>query len=561
MSSIASRRNARGFAVAFGLAFCGVLACGGSGDGGTPGTGGSSATGTAGTTGSAGSSGSAGTNGSAGTTGQGGSAGSAAGDAGSSGSAGTTGQGGSAGNVSTAGQGGSAGNATGTGGGNGGTTGSAGAGGAIGNGGRGGSTAGSGGGGMSGRGGGGGATGNGGRGGTAGTGGSTGQGGSGGSGGGGTQAWVGTWATGPQLTETTNNPPSPGLTNNTLRQFVFTSISGSQARLRLSNEFGNGSVTMNAVHVALPTTGNSINASSDKAVTFSGSASVTIAQNQAVFSDPFDFAVPALGRVAITIAFGSTPSNITGHPGSRTNSFIGTGNMVSAASISGAVMVEHWYYIVGLDVMAPAGTAAVVTLGDSITDGRGSTTDMNNRWPDDFSRRLSANAATMNKVAVLNQGIGGNAVLSGGLGPTAQARFTRDVLQMRGVKWLIMFEGVNDLGGSSNGASTAQQLETAFGSMADMAHAMGIKVYGATITPLGTTYFNTDREAGRQTFNTWVRGSNKFDAVVDLDMAVRNPSDATKMQSTYDSGDGLHPSVAGHQKMADTVDLALFANP
>jgi lysophospholipase L1-like esterase len=235
--------------------------------------------------------------------------------------------------------------------------------------------------------------------------------------------------------------------------------------------------------------------------------------------------------------------------------------MVAAASITGATTAEHWYYIVGLDVVADPPISALVTLGDSITDGRGSTTDMNNRWPDDLSRRLQANAGTMGKVAVLNQGIGGNAVLSGGLGPTAQARFMRDVLQMRGVKWLIVFEGVNDLGGSSNGATTATQLQTAYGTFADMAHAAGIKVYGATITPLGTNYYNADRESGRNAVNNWIRTTTKFDAVIDLDMAVRDPTDATKLLSTYDSGDGLHPSVAGHQKIADTIDLALFANP
>ena len=236
--------------------------------------------------------------------------------------------------------------------------------------------------------------------------------------------------------------------------------------------------------------------------------------------------------------------------------------MVGAASIGGAATAEHWYYIVGLDVMAPAGTAALVTLGDSITDGRGSTTDMNNRWPDDLSRRLRANAATMNKVAVLNQGIGGNAVVSGGIGPTGVQRFQRDVLQMRGVKWLIIFEGINDLGGSANGAATATQLETAYSSFADMAHAAGIKVYGATITPFNgnNTYYNADRESGRTMVNSWIRTTSKFDAVIDLDMAVRDPADATKMLATYDSGDGLHPSVAGHQKIADAVDLALF-NP
>jgi lysophospholipase L1-like esterase len=441
------------------------------------------------------------------------------------------------------------------GGGRGGSAGVAGA--AAGAGGRGGSTAGSGGGGTTGRGGSSGIGGSGG-GGMSGRGGSTGTGGSGG----GIGRWVGTWATGPQLTEPDNNPPSPpGLTNNTLRQIVFTSISGSQIRLRLSNEFGNGAVTMSSVQIALSTSGGSIDTSTDKALTFSGAAAVTIATGQAVFSDPLDFALPALTKIAITIAFGATPSNITGHPGSRTNSYLATGNMVSAATLSGAVTTEHWYYIVGLDVMADATTASVVALGDSITDGRGSTTDMNNRWPDQLSKRLQASAATMNKVGVLNQGIGGNAVLSGGLGPTAMARFSRDVLQMRGVKWLIIFEGVNDIGASSNGASTATQLNNAFSSFADMAHAQGIKVYGATITPFnGHSYYSADHEAARTTINNFIRTSTKFDAVIDLDMAVRDPADASRLLPAY-SMDGLHMTPAGYQKVADSINLTLFTNP
>jgi len=423
------------------------------------------------------------------------------------------------------------------------------AGASAGAGGRGGGSAGSGGGGTTG-GGGGGMSG---RGGTTGT---------GGSGGGATTNWVGTWATGPQLTETGNVPPNPpGLTNNTLRQIVFTSISGSQIRLRLSNEFGDGAVTMSSVHIALSTTAGSIDTSTDKGLTFSGAAGVTIPAGQAVFADPIAFALPALTKVAITIAFGATPSGITGHPGSRTTSYLATGNMVSAATLSGAVTTEHWYYIVGLDVVADAATASVVALGDSITDGRGSTTDMNNRWPDQLSKRLQANAATMNKVGVLNQGIGGNAVLSGGLGPTAMQRFARDVLQMRGVKWLIIYEGVNDIGGSSNGASTASQLAIAFSSFADMAHAQGIKVYGATITPFnGNSYYSADHEMARNTINNVIRGSTKFDAVLDFDMAVRDPADASRLLPAY-SMDGLHMTPAGYQKVADSINLALFTNP
>jgi lysophospholipase L1-like esterase len=235
--------------------------------------------------------------------------------------------------------------------------------------------------------------------------------------------------------------------------------------------------------------------------------------------------------------------------------------MAGAAALTGAVMTEHWYYIVGLDVMAPAGTASVVTLGDSITDGRGSTTDMNNRWPDQLSKRLQPNAATMNKVGVLNQGIGGNAVLSGGLGPTAMQRFQRDVLQMRGVKWLIIFEGVNDIGGSSNGATTATQLTNAYGQFADMAHAQGIKVYGATITPFnGNAYYSADHEAARNTVNNFIRTSTKFDAVLDFDMAVRDAADPSRLQAAY-SMDGLHMTPAGYQRVADSIDLALFTNP
>jgi lysophospholipase L1-like esterase len=264
----------------------------------------------------------------------------------------------------------------------------------------------------------------------------------------------------------------------------------------------------------------------------------------------------------VTIAFGAAPAGITGHPGSRTTSYLASGNMAAAASLTVAASTEHWYYITGIDVMADAATAAVVTLGDSITDGRGSTTDMNNRWPDDLSRRLQSNAATMNKVAVLNQGIGGNAVLTGGLGPTALQRFARDVLGIRGVKWLIVLEGVNDIGGASSGATVATQLINAFGQFVDMAHAQGIKAYGATISPFGgNSYDSADHELARTTVNDWIRTSGKFDQFIDLDAAVRDPATPLNLAAAYDSGDHLHLSPAGYQKMADAVDLTLFTTP
>jgi lysophospholipase L1-like esterase len=369
--------------------------------------------------------------------------------------------------------------------------------------------------------------------------------------------WVGTWACAPQLTEPGNNPPSPGLGGNTLRQIVYTSIGGQRLRVRLSNEFGDGPVTMRAVHVAASTGGEAIDAGTDRALAFSGTAPVTIPAGRSVWSDPFDFALAPQTRLAVTISFGAVPAGITGHPGSRTTSYLVPGDAVSAARLAGAATTDHWYYIAGIDVMADAAAAAVVTLGDSLTDGRGSTTNGNDRWPDNLSRRLRANAPTT-KVAVLNQGIGGNAVTSGGLGPAAVQRFTRDVLGQSGVRWLIVFEGVNDICGPS-GPQAAHNLIAAYGQLIDGAHAQGIRVYGAPLTPIaGSHYDSPDHEAARQAVNTWIRTSGRFDAVVDLDAAVRDPANPAHLLAAYDTGDHLHLNAAGYHKLADTIDVALF---
>ena len=377
---------------------------------------------------------------------------------------------------------------------------------------------------------------------------------------GGTDAarWVGTWACGPQLTEPGNNPPPPGLGDNTLRQIVYPSIGGRRLRVRLSNEFGDGPVTMRAVHVATSTGGDAIDAGTDRAVAFSGTGSVTIPAGQAAWSDPFDFALAPQTRLAVTIGFAGVPAGVTGHPGSRTTSYLVAGNAVSAPSLPGAATIDHWYYIAGVDVIADAGTAALVTLGDSLTDGRGSTTNGNDRWPDNLSRRLRANPPTA-KVAVLNLGIGGNAVVSGGLGPTATQRFTRDVLGQSGARWLIVFEGVNDICRAGDGRQAAHELIAAYGQLTDMAHARGIRVYGATLTPIGGSHYDSaEHEAARQTVNAWIRTSRRFDAVIDLDAAVGDPAKPATLLAAYDSGDHLHLNAAGYRKAADAIDLALF---
>jgi lysophospholipase L1-like esterase len=367
--------------------------------------------------------------------------------------------------------------------------------------------------------------------------------------------WVGTWVSGQQLTESANMPPSPGLSNNTLRQIVHVTLGGSQIRVLFSNEYGNASLAINSVHIAASTGSSGIDTSTDKALSFNGSASVTIPAGQTVWSDTASFNLTALANLAVSIYFGSTPSNVTGHPGSRTTSYIQSGNAVTNASISGST-TDHWYILAGVDVATDGTYAAVVVLGDSITDGRGSTTNGNDRWPDALARRLAANADT-NKVAVLNQGIGGNAVVSGGLGPTAVSRFDRDVTNQSGVMWCIVLEGVNDIGSSQS----ASNLISAFGQFIDKAHAKNIKIYGVPILPFGgSSYDSTDHQTTRKTVNDWIRTSGRFDAVIDLDAAVRDSSNQNNLASAYDSGDHLHLNPAGYQKMADSIQLSLFSS-
>lgn len=369
-------------------------------------------------------------------------------------------------------------------------------------------------------------------------------------------AWVGTWATAQQLTEDANEPPSPGLANNTLRQVFQVSLGGTRVRLRFSNEYGNAPLTLTKVHCAASAGGGAITASTDTALTFAGAASVTLQPKAVVFSDPADFTLAPLSKVAVSIQFGAVPTDITGHPGSRTTSYLQAGDGVASASLSAPATADHWYVLSGLDVMA-TDSHALVILGDSITDGRGSTTNGNDRWPDALAARLKANAATA-KIGVLNQGIGGNAVLNAGLGPTAQARFDGDVLKQSGVRWLILFEGVNDIGDSTD-ASVAANLIEAYKGFVTKARGAGLGVFGATILPFkGHSYYSADHELARQTVNDWIRQANNFDAVIDLDAAVRNPAQVDTLLSAYDQGDHLHLNPAGYKKLADTVNLELF---
>src|ERR1035437_484770 len=372
------------------------------------------------------------------------------------------------------------------------------------------------------------------------------------------EKWVGTWSTALQLVETGNNPPSPGLSNNTLRQIVHVSIGGDSLRIRFSNEFSTSTVTLNSVHIAVAEGNGTIDTTTDKALFFNGKSDVTMAPGTAVTSDPFHFALQPLTDVAITINFGRTSPDVTGHPGSRTTSHLLTGNKVSNANFSGAVTADHWYVINKIDELAPDSAYAVVILGNSITDGRGSGTNKQDRWPDELARRFQTNSGTR-QVGVLKEGIGGNCVLGACLGPSAISRFGNDVLNQNGVKWVVIFEGINDIGYSSNSTQIAQNLISAFMQMIDSAHARGLRVYGATLLPFGgSSYDSPDHQKAWQTVNDWIRDSGRFDAVIDLDSAMHDPANPSKLLPSYDSGDHLHPSETGHHMMAEAVDLTLF---
>jgi len=374
-------------------------------------------------------------------------------------------------------------------------------------------------------------------------------------------AWVGTWATAQQLVEPANLPPAPGLSGNTLRQVVQASLGGHHVRVRLSNVFGDAPLVVDAAHVASSIGGSRIDLATDRRLTFAGVPKVAIPAGGEAVSDAVPFALRALSSVAVTLRFGVAPTAITGHPGSRTTSYLQAGDAVGAESLPAAVKTQHWYVTAGIDVARERTRAAVVVLGNSITDGRGSGTDRQNRWPDELARRLQRSGATAD-IAVLNAGIGGNCVLRACVGPSALDRFDRDVLQ-DGVRWLIVLEGVNDIGGardSSRAEQVARELIAAYQRIIARAHARRIVAIGATILPFGRSFYDTAaHEAARSTVNRWIRTSGAFDAVVDMDSVMRDASDPTRLAARADGGDHLHPNEAGYRMMADAVDLAIFA--
>ena len=382
--------------------------------------------------------------------------------------------------------------------------------------------------------------------------------------------WVSSWGTSQQIPEPHNALPPEDLTDATLRQIVHLSIGGLAIRVHLSNAFGTEALHITSLHIARPlsTSSSAIDPASDRRLTFAGNAYADIPPGAELLSDPINYPVDALSDIAISFHLQSPPARETGHPGSRATSWYIHGDQVAAPAFTEPKHVDHWYQITEIDVQAPPAAAAIVALGDSITDGHGATTNGNDRWTDVLAARLQASPATRT-IGVSNQGIGGNHLLIDGLGPSALARFDRDVLAPSGVRWLIVFEGVNDLGGlardgevpAADHAAFVQRVIAAYQQIIARAHAHSLRVYGATITPyVGSAYYHPGplSEADRQVVNKWTRTPGNFDAVIDFDAVVRDPKHPDQLLPAYDCGDHLHPSPAGFKAMADSIPLNLF---
>ncbi|ELR08091.1 hypothetical protein GMDG_02918 [Pseudogymnoascus destructans 20631-21] len=352
--------------------------------------------------------------------------------------------------------------------------------------------------------------------------------------------WMDTWTSMPQLVEPGNLPPLPFTPQSvvfneaTLHQTLHVSIGADRIRLQISNTFGGSDLPITEGAIALPTV---IEASPIASLTCNGATSVTIPKGEVAYSDPIDFSVAAESMLTLTLypAAGQPRNSITGHPGSRTMSWMQEGNQVNATSITGS-SVARWYFVSGVEAWVPAASSSFIILGDSITDGRG---------------------------RVDNQAAGGNRVLQG-LGPSLISRYKRDAIEKECVKYIMIFEGVNDIRTAGTNQNTrtrlGDKLISAFTQIANGARAAGILIF-ATITPFsgpGQSYSDPTREVTRQRVNGWFTSSGLFDAVVDFDAVVRDPATPSQLAPEYNGGDYLHPNVAGYQVIADAFPLDIF---
>lgn len=399
--------------------------------------------------------------------------------------------------------------------------------------------------------------------------------------------WIPTWAASPQSAvivmpgfarrpagassaAPANNrplfPPPPPVENQTVRMIVRSSIGGSEVRVQLSNTFGPAPLDVGAAHIALRDKGSSIVTSSDHALTFSGQPSIVIPAGAEVISDPVNMSVAPLTYLTISVFIPDKAVDPTDHlTGLHTTYVSGSGDFTGSASIAPVRTSESWYWISAVDVLAPEKTGVIVAFGNSITDGATSTPDTDSSWPSQLADRIQNNKSTAGKWAVVNEGISGNQLLADGMGKAALARLDRDVLSLPGVKWIIVLEGINDIGLSSltqNPADkvTAQQLIDAQKQIIERAHLRGIKVMGATLTPFkGASYYSDRGEKARETINNWILTSGAFDATVDFDKTVQDPTNPQAIRPSFNIRDHLHPNDVGYKAMADAINLAVFS--
>jgi lysophospholipase L1-like esterase len=382
--------------------------------------------------------------------------------------------------------------------------------------------------------------------------------------------WLPSWASSQMLPTGENLLPAGTLGGATLRQVVRASLAGGRVRVRLSNLAGTQPLQIAGATIArAPDPASSaIDGATLQPLRFDGQGDVIIPAGAEYLSDPVALDARALGSFAISIRYAGEPAQQTSHPGARATSYLLAGDHLADREMTGATRFDHWFSLAGLEVERCAPAAAVVGLGDSITDGRGATTNGNDRWTDRLAERLQAQPRYQH-LAVLNQGIGGNRLLNDGLGPNALARLDRDVLSQPGVRTLILLEGINDIGTLTRDAPATDaahrqlvaRIIGAYRQIIARGRAKGIRVIGATILPfVGNSYYHPDakNEADRQAVNRWIREKGHFDAVIDFDRLMRDPARPDRLLPAYDSGDALHPSPAGYRAMGDGIALALF---
>jgi lysophospholipase L1-like esterase len=345
-------------------------------------------------------------------------------------------------------------------------------------------------------------------------------------------------------------------TAQTVRNIVHTSTGGTNVRVSLSNVFGDRAVTFDSVYVGVQDSGAAVVAGTNHRATFGGSTSVTVPNGAETLSDPIPVDIPADTNLAVSVHIAGASGNLTGHNLAMQTSYVSaTGDF--AADTTGAAFTQttsHWYWVDALVVDKPEQVDTVATLGDSITDGAGGTANTNHRWPDLMADRIAGQPGP-HQFGVMNEGISGNRVLTDGAGVSAQARFDRDVLSQPDVRTVIVMEGINDIGGGQ--ATSSDQLIQAYRSLIARAHADHTCIVGATLTPFeGAGYYSEAKEEIREQVNEWILTSGEFDGTIDFDKATRDPANPKRFLPAYDTGDHLHPSDAGYQAMADSIDLS-----